>query len=43
MVLGQIKNINTLKHTKRRLILKIDIHSYLWNEPNTYFSFFFLH
>ena len=29
--------MNTLKHSKRGLILKINVHSNLWSEPSDFF------
>ena len=34
--------MNTLKHSKRGLILKINVHSNLWSEPSDFF-FFIVH
>ena len=32
--------MNTLKHSKRELILKINVHSNLWSEPSGFFFIF---
>ena len=34
---GQIQNMNTLKHSERGVILKINVHSNLWSEPSDFF------